>query len=58
MVVDVTERQGAIHITKDDGAYIDMVGTECAENLVVIPWDIGWSLRKAGSIEVGYVMKN
>ncbi|KAJ5789057.1 uncharacterized protein N7518_006068 [Penicillium psychrosexuale] len=56
VIVDVIESQGAIHITDDDGSYIDMVGTEFAGHLVLVPWDKSWFLRGSGSIEVGYVI--
>lgn len=56
VIVDVTNSQGAIHITNDDGTYIDMVGTEFAGYLVVVPWKCDWRLRGSGSIEVGYVL--
>jgi hypothetical protein len=56
VVVDVIERQGAIHITNDEGSYIDMVGTEFAGHMVLVPWDNSWFLRVSGSIEVGYVL--
>ncbi|KAL4788738.1 hypothetical protein BDV19DRAFT_195512 [Aspergillus venezuelensis] len=56
IVVDVTTSQGAIHITNDDGLYIDMVGTEFAGHLVLVPWYNSWSLRGSGTIEVGYVI--
>jgi hypothetical protein len=56
VVVDITESHGAIHITKENGEYVDMVGTECAGNLVVVPWDSSWCLRGSGLIEVGYVI--
>lgn len=57
VIVDVTNKQGAIHITNDDGTYIDMVGTEFAGYFVVVPWRYDWRLRGSGSIEVGYVLR-
>ena len=56
VVVDLIESHGAIHITNDNGVYIDMVGTEFAGHLVLVPWDNSWFLRGSGSIEVGYVL--
>lgn len=56
IIVDVIQSQGAIHITRENGAYLDMVGTEFAGHLVIVPWDSTWYLRGSGSIEVGYAI--
>jgi hypothetical protein len=56
VVVDIIESHGAIHITKENGEYIDIVSTEYAGNLVIIPWDSSWCLRGSGLIKVRYVI--
>ena len=55
VIVDIQER-GAINIFNKTGdAYVDGVGIEDANALVVIPWDDNWWFFSIGKLRVGYL---
>ncbi|KAI9749788.1 MAG: hypothetical protein M4579_006738 [Chaenotheca gracillima] len=56
LVIDIGQNQGAIQIVeKQANKYVDMVGTEEAGNMVMIPWNKDWWFYCIGSTRVGYI---
>ena len=40
---------------KESDTYVDMIGTEEAGNMVILPWQSTWWFRVSGSLRVGHV---
>lgn len=56
IIVNLVDGQGAIRIyEKENDTYVDIVGTEEAGNIVIIPWQSTWWFRLSGSLRVGHV---
>ncbi len=56
VIVDLVDDQGAIRMyEKESDTYVDMVGTEEAGNMVILPWQSTWWFRVSGSLRVGHV---
>jgi len=56
VVVDLVYNQGAIRVFEKAGdTYVNIVGTEEAGNLVIVPWESTWWFRVSGSLRVGYI---
>ena len=56
VVVDVRSNQGAMQIVdKQKDEYVDMVGTEEAGNLVMVPWNSDWRYYCIGTTRLAYI---
>ena len=50
------DNQGAIRVfEKEDDTYVNIVGTEEAGNMVIVPWKSTWWFRLSGSLRIGYI---
>lgn len=47
IAVDRINHRGAIRVY-DQGKYVGGVGSETAEDVIVIPWELNWSFIKGG----------
>lgn len=58
VVVNISQEGGAIRIfdTPGDG-YVDGVGTEDVEKLVIVPWSRSWWYYSIGSLRIGYLVE-
>ncbi|KAI9888494.1 MAG: hypothetical protein M1814_006885 [Vezdaea aestivalis] len=56
IIIDVRDNKGAIFIhEKEDGKYVDGVGTEETGNLVIVPWNNNWYYYSIGSVRLAWV---
>ncbi|KAL2812030.1 hypothetical protein BDW59DRAFT_155396 [Aspergillus cavernicola] len=62
VVVDISSTGGAMKVGEQSDndlgvAAVGKVGTEDAENLVVVPWSTGWWFYSIGSVTIRYIVK-
>jgi len=56
LVVNLVDNVRAIRIFETSSKkFVDMVGTENAGKLIMIPWNSAWYYSAAGSLPLGYI---